>query len=216
MNEIAKSEKMMTTKVLAETLGVDVSTVKKTVKRMEDDGELLHHLTKDKYGNDCFLYNEKQATLIKLEIQRHHNLASRQIDSVSTDFEMELMTQKVLAYHMRKANEYKARAELAEKSLNRIANDRGCFSMNQAAKALKLPYGNITLYKKLRALKILNNDNSPGQEQGNRGNFKVVVKMINEKVGSKPVTLVTSKGIVYLAKKLDTSIDENVKADFEE
>ena len=51
------------------------------------------------------------------------------------------------------------------------------------------------------------------QEQVNNGNFKVVVKFINEKLGNKPVTLVTSKGIIYLSKKLNTDIDSTVKAD---
>ena len=208
--------KTMTTKELAETFGVDVSTIKKTVKRLEEGGEVLHHLTKDKYNNDCFIYDEKQATIIKNEITKHHNLASRQIDNVSTDYEMELMTQKVLAYHIQKANEYKQRAEIAEKSLNRIADGRGCFTINQTAKALKLPYGNKTLFKELHKRNLLNTDNSPKQEQINSGNFKVVVKFINDKIGNKPVTLVTSKGLVYLAKKFNTTIDETVKADYED
>ena len=96
---------------------------------------------------------------------------------------------------------------------NRIADGRGCFTVNQAAKALKLPYGNKTLFKKLKELGILNQDNSPNQSQTNSGNFKVVVKFINDDVGNKNVTLITSKGLVYLAKKFNTTIDETVKAD---
>ena len=109
----------------------------------------------------------------------------------------------------------RARAELAESVVNRIADGKGCYTMNQTAKALKLPYGNIKLFEKLRAMQILNQDNSPKQEQINNGNFKVVVKFINEKVGNKTVTLTTSKGLVYLAKKLNTEIDENVLPDYE-
>jgi phage antirepressor YoqD-like protein/predicted transcriptional regulator len=216
VNLTTVTEPRVTTRELAENLGVDVSTIKKTVKRLEEGGEILHYLTKDKYNNDCFLFDEKQATIIKNEISKHHNLASRQIDNVSTDYEMELLTQKVMAYHIQKANEYKQRAELAEKTLNRISDGKGCFTMNQAAKALKLPYGNITLYKNLKTLNILNVDNTPRQEQVNNGNFKVVVKFINDTVGNKSVTLVTSKGLVFLAKKLNTTIDESIKADYED
>lgn len=97
---------------------------------------------------------------------------------------------------------------------DRIADGTGCFSMNQTAKALKLPYGNIKLYEKLRSMGILNADNSPKQEQIDAARFKVIVKFINEKVGSKPVTLTTAKGLVYLAKKFNTEIDESVAADF--
>ena len=204
------TEKTMTTKELSDVLNVDVSTITKTVKRLNETSEVL---PKFKQGQTP-RFTEKQATIIKNEIAKHHNLESRQIDNVSTDYEMELMTQKVLAYHIQKANEYKQRAEIAEKSLNRIADGKGCFSMNQAAKALKLPYGNITLYKKLRAESILNSDNMPKQEQVNSGNFKVIVKFVNDKVGNRPVTLVTSKGLVHLARKLDTVIDETVQPDF--
>ena len=42
-----------------------------------------------------------------------------------------------------------------------------------------------------------------------------VVKHINDKIGNKPVTLTTSKGLVYLAKKFNTTIDESVQADAE-
>lgn len=60
---------------------------------------------------------------------------------------------------------------------------------------------------------ILNTDNTPKQEHVNAGRFKVVVKFVNEKVGNKPVTIVTGKGLVYLAKKFNTEIDQSVKAD---
>lgn len=96
---------------------------------------------------------------------------------------------------------------------NRIADGKGCFTMNQAAKALKLPYGNVTLFRKLREMQLLNNDNSPKQEQTNNGNFRVVVKFVNNEVGNKSITLVTTKGLVYLSKRFNTEIDENVKTD---
>jgi len=105
------------------------------------------------------------------------------------------------------------RAAIAESVVNRIADGSGCFFMNQTAKALKLPYGNIKLYERLRNEGILNADNTPKQEQINAGHFKVVVKFVNDKVGNKPVTLTTGKGIVYLAKKFNTTIDESVQPD---
>lgn len=103
---------------------------------------------------------------------------------------------------------------LAEKAVtDRITNGKGCFSMSQTAKALKLPYGRIKLFERLRSEKILNLDNSPSQEQINAGHFKVVVKHVSDEVGNKSVTLTTGKGLVYLAKRLNTEIDENVQAD---
>jgi phage antirepressor YoqD-like protein len=205
----------VTTKELAETLGVEKRTINETVQRLLSGNVLSHLETKSVRGGNTWVFNEEQATIIKQEIQKHHNLATRQIDGVTTDYEMELMTQKVLAYHAQKAAEYKSRMEIAENALTRIADGRGCYSMNQTAKALKLPYGNIKLYERLRSEGILNADNSPRQEQINAGHFKVVVKHINDKIGNKPVTLTTSKGLVYLARKFDTTIDESVQADAE-
>jgi phage antirepressor YoqD-like protein len=102
---------------------------------------------------------------------------------------------------------------MAEQVVHRIADGTGCYTMNQAAKALKLPYGNIKLFERLRNEGLLNLDNTPRQEQVNQGNFKVIVKHVNDKVGNKVVTLVTGKGLVYLAKRFNTEIDPAVQAD---
>ena len=202
-------EELVTTKELAQMLGVDVSTVTKTVSRMNVTSEVL---PKFKQGQTP-RFNEKQATIIKQEIQKHHNLATRRIDTVSTEYEENQTIANAMMILQRRTEELKTRMEIAETALNRIADGTGCFSMNQTAKALKLPYGNIKLYERLRSEGILNADNSPKQEQVNAGHFKVVVKFVNEKIGNKPVKLTTGRGLVYLAKRFNTQMDESVRAD---
>ena len=68
-------EKLMTTKELAEVLGVDVVTVKRAAKTLFDS-------TVEKListgGRPTQAFTEEQATAIKKEIQSHHNLATRQ------------------------------------------------------------------------------------------------------------------------------------------
>lgn len=139
------------------------------------------------------------------------------VKAVSTDLTPALKIKKAFELMQEGYEEELAilRAKNAEKQavIDRISNGKGCYSMNQTAKALKLPYGNITLFEKLRAMQILNQDNTPKQEQINNGNFKVVVKFINEKIGSKVVTLTTGKGLAYLAKRFNAEIDESVQAD---
>lgn len=208
----SEQEKTMTTRELSEVLGVDKTTITKTVKRLEEGGAALHHLTNDKYGNCVWIFTEKQATIIKQEIQKHHNLSTRQIDGVTTDYEMELMTQKVLAYHVQKAAEYKARMEVAEKALDRIESAPGCFTMSQTAKALKLPYGRTMLFRTLRNMRLLNDRNEPYQDQVNADHFKVVSKVCADGKNHL-VPLVTGKGLVFLAKRFNTEIDKSVKAD---
>lgn len=73
----------VTTKELAEVLGVDVDTVNNTVKRLTFSDVHIQSTG----GRHTKVFNEEQATIIKQEIQKHHNLASRQIDTVSTEFE---------------------------------------------------------------------------------------------------------------------------------
>ncbi|MGP1570392.1 MAG: phage antirepressor KilAC domain-containing protein [Eubacteriales bacterium] len=202
------AEELVTTKELAQMLGVEVTAIKRAVQKL---GAVLHRVERNNQGG--YLFTEKQATLIKQEIQKHHNLATRQIDSVSTEYEENQTIANAMMILQRRTEELKTRMEIAETALNRIADGTGCFSMNQTAKALKLPYGNIKLYERLRGEGILNADNSPKQEQVNAGHFKVVVKFVNEKIGNKPVTLTTGRGLVYLAKRFNTQIDESVRAD---
>lgn len=113
MNELTQ-EKVMTTRELAEVLGVDISTVKKTLKRLEDGSAVLHHFTKDKYGNTCFLFTEKQAVIIKQEIQKHHNLATRQIDTVTSELEENQTIANAMMILQRRNEELKRRMEEAE------------------------------------------------------------------------------------------------------
>ncbi len=180
MNELSlvtdlKSEKTVTTKELAEVLGVDVTTVRKTVKRLEQGGEVLHYLTKDKYGNDCFIYTEEQATLIKQEIQKHHNLDSRQIDNVTTDTEMMMNIQRDFAWLVQKNKELQAKADC----FDRIGNSNGWKTVNEVASLLG--YGEKTFFAMLRGMGIfyyVNNCgskvNMPKREYIERGYFKTV------------------------------------------
>ena len=206
------AEEVVTTKELAQMLGVDVKTIQRTSARLFDPSTLMSKVIN---GGKSQAFTKAQATAIKIELQNHSKIAKNGFDTltVSNDLEGELLVKRAMAYQDQKIRELQRRAEVAEKSLNRISDGTGCFSMNQTAKALKLPYGNIKLYERLRSEGILNSDNSPKQEQVNAGHFKVVVKFVNEKVGNKPVTLTTGRGLVYLAKRFNTQIDESVKAD---
>lgn len=205
---VTAKEQFVTTKELAEMLVVGESTVKRAVEELRP---VLGGVSKNNQGG--YLYTEKQATLIKQEIQKHHNLATRQIDTVSTEMEENQTIANALMILKRRNDELKHRAEVAEGVVSRIAESKGCYSLSQTAKALKLPYGRNTLNDKLKQMGLLAANGEPYQNQINEGHFKVVVKYINEYVGNKPVTLTTGKGLVYLAKRFNTEIDESIQAD---
>lgn len=212
---VTAKEQFVTTKELAEVLGVDVRTINATVERLlECTFQKLGQIKTVSFGGrPTKVFTEEQATLIKQEIQKHHNLATRQIDTVSTEMEENQTIANALMILKRRNDELKHRAEVAEGVVSRIAESKGCYSLSQTAKALKLPYGRNTLNDKLKQMGLLAANGEPYQNQINEGHFKVVVKYINEYVGNKPVTLTTGKGLVYLAKRFNTEIDESIQAD---
>lgn len=205
----------MTVREVAEAMGVSYDTINNAVKR------LFPQIVKN--GVKTFL-NEEQVACISKELKSNNTVTDRLTFEVSskvknTTTELEVLSNALSAFNAlqdlynQKEAEYKNIIAEKQAILDRITNGKGCYSISQTAKALKLPYGNITLFEKLRNMQILNQDNTPKQEQINNGNFKVIVKYINDKIGNKTVTLTTGKGLVYLAKKFNTEIDESVKAD---
>ena len=205
----------VTTKELSEVLGVDISTVKKSVKRMEEGGEILHHLTKDKYNNTCFVFNEEQATIIKQEIQKHHNLASRQIDTVSTEFEenqiirnamaiLELRDQRLQARIKELQNE---NMELAPKAevYERISDSTGLKTIGETAKILGI--GEKRLFAYLRSNGVFFYDNGINQVKQtyiNSGYFQTKENPYVQNGITKLYTriFVTSKGLIWLEKQI--------------
>lgn len=206
----------MTTRKLAEQLGTDKKVLIENARKYLP-GKVFAH------GKQT-LWTKEEVTVLIEGMKQNNSNQHREKGSVtgavtvaSTELTPALKIKRAMEM-MQEAYEeelaiIKARALEAERVVRQIADGRGCYTMNQAAKALKLPFGNIKLFERLRGEGILNLDNTPRQEQVNDGNFKVVVKHINEKVGSKPVTLVTGKGLVYLSKRLGADIDGTIQPD---
>ncbi len=66
-------------------LGVSGDTVLRAASKVLESSAVLRRVVN---GGNSKVYTEEQATLIKQEIQKHHNLASRQIDKATTKLEM--------------------------------------------------------------------------------------------------------------------------------
>ena len=117
LNRLASEmNKCMTTKQLAEVLGVDVRTVNNAVERLLGSTFQKSEIkVVSKGGRPTKVFTEKQATIIKQEIQKHHNLASRQIDNVSTEIEENQLIENAMLILRKRAVEFQRRAELAEK-----------------------------------------------------------------------------------------------------
>lgn len=81
--EPARQEEMMTTQELADALGVSKSTLKNTVLKLS---HVLGAVSRNRQGG--YLFTQAQATAIKKEAQKHHNLKSRAIDEVKSELEI--------------------------------------------------------------------------------------------------------------------------------
>lgn len=72
-NQKATSKEVVTTRELADVLGVDVRTVQRAAEKTGCDSTVIPLKTAGGVQS-MRVYNEEQATLIKQEIQKHHNL----------------------------------------------------------------------------------------------------------------------------------------------
>ena len=216
MNELSlvtdlKSEKTVTTKELAEVLGVDVTTVRKTVKRLEQGGEVLHYLTKDKYGNDCFIYTEEQATLIKQEIQKHHNLDSRQIDNVTTDTEMMMNIQRDFAWLVQKNKELQAKADFYDC----VTGSKDTVDMKECAKVINFRgWGRNKIFELLRQKGVLDRGNQPYQRYCDMKYFRIIESKYILPTGEVKISLKTvvyQRGLDFIRKLIEKEENEHKK-----
>lgn len=85
------------------------------------------------------------------------------------------------------------------------AKNKILYDMQKTSGLLKLGYGNITLFRKLRECGVLKKDNTPYQEHIKRERFEVVVTPYEvkgeEKYSTK--TLVTTKGLKWLSDNIE-------------
>ena len=130
-----------TVRELAYVLDVGESTVKRAVEKLRSVlGEVLMN------NQGGYLFSEEQATLIKKEIQGHHNLASRQIDAVSTELEENEMIAQAWSIIQRRQVELeeklrieKERADRFESTNKLLMHSMKLYTVTEIAKELGYP-----------------------------------------------------------------------------
>lgn len=204
-NQNPVQQKTMTTKELATVLGVEVTAIKRAVQKL---GAVLHPVQKNSQGG--YLFTEEQATLIKQEIQKHHNLATRQIDSVSTQVEENQIVMKAMAILQNRNNELMAQLNSMQPKVdfyNKVTGSPDTCDMKEVAKILNYKnVGRNKLFEILRDEKILDNHNQPYQKYVDAGYFRVIETKFEDKDGDTHInlkTVVFQKGVDYIKKTLD-------------
>ena len=218
MNEIIipeeKTENFVTTKELAEVLGVSARTIRETATAKGLEGTF--HTLQTKGGKQSLrVFSEEEATIIKMEIQKHHNLASRQIDTVTTAAEEDQMIAQALIILQRRiqdANKEIARLKPAAEFAYQICSSKDAIDIGNCAKVLNRNIGRNNLFEFLRNRKVLQQDNIPYQKYIDSGYFRVIETKYTIPSGETKIslkTLVEQKGVAYINKLLREKENEN-------
>lgn len=203
----------MSTKELAESLCVAKDTINATVERLELNG-VLRRVEIQKNSQGGYMFNELQATMIKQEIQKHHNLANRTVDTAMTEIEEDVFLYRAMQILQKRVTVYKQRAEQAEYKLieqqpkvdfyNAVAACTSWIDFEQVSKTIGIRgLGRNNLFKFLKQNGILQSNNNPYQEYIDRGYFKLVESSFVDKDGRQRIyskTVVSQKGLGFILK----------------
>jgi len=111
MNDLVTNKTTMTTKELADALGVTPRTIQLTVEKLD----LAKSISQVKIrGQNSYVFNEAQATAIKIELQNHSKVASNGFDvlAINSDLEMMLIQKRLDAYRDQRIAELTAQNEI--------------------------------------------------------------------------------------------------------
>ena len=207
MNEVS-IESYVSVKALAEILDVSESTIKRAVEKVRS---LLGGVKTNSQGG--YLLNEEQATIVKNEIAKHHNLQSRQIDSVSTELEENQIIASAMAILQARNEELKRQNEKLLPAANfayQLYSSKDTIEIGECAKVLNKNIGRNRLFEFLRNSNVLQSNNIPYQKYIDAGYFRVIESKYVTPNGETKISLKTvvfQKGVAYINKLLSKAVE---------
>lgn len=207
MNEVS-IESYVSVKALAEILDVSEATIKRAVEKVRS---LLGGVETNSQGG--YLLNEEQATIVKNEIAKHHNLQSRQIDSVSTELEENQIIASAMAILQARNEELKKQNEKLLPAANfayQLCSSKDTIEIGECAKVLNKNIGRNRLFEFLRNSNVLQSNNIPYQKYIDAGYFRVIESKYATPNGETKISLKTvvfQKGIAYINKLLSKAVE---------
>lgn len=204
-----KTKKTITTKDLADNLGVDVKTIQRAVDSLD--------LNVERVGSShTMIFNEAQATAVKIELQNHTKIARNGYDtlSISNDLEAWELQKRLDAYKDRRIAELQAENEAQKQQLleqapkvefyDDVAGSSDTIDMKEVAKVLNVKgFGRNNIFELLRCRKILDNNNQPYQKYVDSGYFRVIESRYTLPTGEVKISLKTvvfQKGLDFIRK----------------
>lgn len=207
MNEVS-IESYVSVKALAEILNVSEATIKRAIEKLRS---LLGGVETNSQGG--YLLNEEQATIVKNEIAKHHNLQSRQIDSVSTELEENQIIASAMAILQARNEELKRQNEKllpAAKFVYQLCSSKDTIEIGECAKVLNKNVGRNRLFEFLRNSNVLQSNNIPYQKYIDAGYFRVIESKYVTPNGETKISLKTvvfQKGVAYINKLLSKAVE---------
>ena len=208
MNEVS-IESYVSVKALAEILDVSEATIKRAVEKVRS---LLGGVETNSQGG--YLLNEEQATIVKNEIAKHHNLQSRQIDSVSTELEENQIIASAMAILQARNEELKRQNEKLLPAANfayQLCSSKDTIEIGECAKVLNKNIGRNRLFEFLRNSNVLQSNNLPYQKYIDAGYFRVIESKYVTPNGETKISLKTvvfQKGVAYINKLLSKAVED--------
>ena len=207
MNEVS-IESYVSVKALAEILNVSEATIKRAIEKLRS---LLGGVETNSQGG--YLLNEEQATIVKNEIAKHHNLQSRQIDSVSTELEENQIIASAMAILQARNEELKRQNEKLLPAANfayQLCSSKDTIEIGECAKVLNKNIGRNRLFEFLRNSNVLQSNNIPYQKYIDAGYFRVIESKYVTPNGETKISLKTvvfQKGVAYINKLLSKAVE---------
>ena len=206
MNEIINTladdwervQQTMTTKQLADALGVDAKTIQRAASSLD--------MNVARVGNNhTMVFTEEQATAIKLAIQNHSKVNEL---TPKTNLEKQLIIQQAMQLQQEMIAELQdkvAKLEPAAEFAYQICSSKDAIDIGNCAKVLNRNIGRNRLFEFLRNKNILQPDNIPYQKYIDSGYFRVIETKFVIPSGETKIslkTLVLQKGVAYINKLL--------------
>ena len=195
-------EELVTTKELAQMLGVDVKTIQRTSARLFDI-DVVKSISNG--GRPSQAFTKSQATAIKIELQNHSKIAKNGFDTltVSNDLEMMLVQKKLTEYQNMRIKELTAERDAYKNCLDDMTSAKGMYSLKSVAKILDIKPQAFNRALIRIGFCIDNAEHEIMQDKKDRGYGTFVIPKNPSPDGKYHAsTKITCKGVVWIAKQL--------------
>lgn len=198
------AEELVTTRELAQMLGVDKRTIQNVIS---DKGYEIHFAPFQTRGGvqQMACVTKTQATAIKIELQNHSKIAKNGFDTltVSNDLEMMLVQKKLTEYQNMRIRELTAERDAYKNCLDDMTRAKGMYSLKSVAKILDIKPQAFNRELIRIGFCIDNAEHEIMQDKKDRGYGTFVIPKNPSPDGKYHAsTKITGKGIVWIAKQL--------------